>query len=115
MELKRRKVSNTTYKAIKIMTEASEGGDTRQVCTRNVPVVGDTSRNTQPRTDANHRVQGNDGTGIYRSHVDLSMENIQVHQSNAPGAMQRRPFNPNSTIISLQDYIQGGTQLSHMQ
>ena len=91
------------------MTNESESGDTRQLRTWEVSVA-DTNRNTRQRTDATNRVEANNGAGIFRTHVDLNMENIEVYQSNTPGAMQRRPFNPNSAIMSLQDYIQNGTQ-----
>ena len=41
---------------------------------------------------------------------DLVIDNVSVTKSNTPGVHQRRPFNPNSSLISLSDLVNNGSQ-----
>ena len=91
------------------MSDSNESGESRQLRNRDVPVL-DNNRSNRQRTETSNSVPANNGEDIFKQHVDLTMDNIEVHQSNTPGVLQRRPYNPNSQIMSLQDYIQGGTQ-----
>jgi hypothetical protein len=49
-------------------------------------------------------------TEPFLSNVDLNMENIEVSRSQTAGIMQRRPFNPNSRLISLHSLVTSGSR-----
>ena len=54
----------------------------------------------------------NDGKGIYLRKVDLdknNLSNIKMITSNNAAVMERRPFNPNSSLISLEELIEKGS------
>ena len=52
----------------------------------------------------------NDGQTIYLAKTDLHLDNISMTKSNTPGVMARRPFNPNSQLISLCDLMNKGSK-----
>ena len=55
-------------------------------------------------------VQANNGKGIYIDKTDLLIDNVSITRSNTPGVSQRRPFNPNSSLISLSDLVNNGSK-----
>ena len=55
-------------------------------------------------------VQANNGKGIYIGKTDLLIDNVSITKSNTPGVSQRRPFNPNSSLISLSDLVNNGSK-----
>ena len=64
------------------------------------------NRNVRPNLGD---IQQNDGKGIHMKKIDLEIDNVSVTKSNTPGVHQRRPFNPNSNLISLCDLINNGS------
>ena len=65
--------------------------------------------NQRQRPEGFNNPPVNSGTGIFRCKIDISMENIELIQSNIPGVNLRRPFNPNSQIIPLNELITNGS------
>ena len=54
----------------------------------------------------------NDGKGIYLRKVDLdknNLWNIKMITSNNAAVVERRPFNPNSSLILLEELIEQGS------
>ena len=52
----------------------------------------------------------NDRTGIFRTKQPISMENIELIRSNIPGVNLRRPFNPISNLIPMNELISNGSR-----
>ena len=46
----------------------------------------------------------------FMANVELNMNNIEVSRSQTAGVLQRRPFNPNSQLISLHNLVTNGSQ-----
>ena len=66
--------------------------------------------NQHQRPEVANNIPANTGTGIFRPKKPISMENIEIIQSNTPGVNLRRPFNPNSQLIPLNELILNGSR-----
>ena len=67
------------------------------------------SRSQRQRSEVNNDSSINSGPDILNQKVPISMENIELIQSNTPGVNLRQPFNPNSHLISLNKLISNGS------
>ena len=88
----------------------SSSSRTSRTLAEDIVTSNDNNRNRNVRPNLGSTVQINNGNGIYLTKTDFDIENVSLTKSNTPGVHQRKPFNPNSQLISLCDLINNGSQ-----
>ena len=92
---------------------AATSSSSRISSTTRLVGVSRPSDNNEPERNVRPNLGGvflrNDGKGIYLEKICLDISNVSVTKSNTPGVMQRRPFNPDSQLLALNDLMNNGS------
>ena len=89
--------------------EEEDNSDFRNV-RRNIDDEEDQSHNIDPLVDQEEQEELEEREEPFCENEILSMVNMSMVHSHTAGVVLRRPFNPNSHLISLRDLLLNGSQ-----